>query len=83
MPISGLDGAVNKSIGTKQTLKALSKGAVKKVLVASDAEQHVVKPVLELCKEKGIEVVTVDSMKALGKACQIDVGCAVCGILEE
>ncbi|ADG81176.1 ribosomal protein L7Ae/L30e/S12e/Gadd45 [Thermincola ferriacetica] len=83
MPISGLESAKSKTVGTKQTLKALNKGLAKKVFVASDADQHVIKPVLQLCQEKGVEVVTVDSMKALGKACHIDVGCAVCAITEE
>ncbi len=83
MPISGLESARKKTVGTKQTLKALEKGLAKKVFVASDAEQHVVKPLLQKCQEKGIPVVMIDTMKNLGKACGIEVGCASAALVEE
>lgn len=83
MPVSGLDSAKKKSVGTKQTLKAINKGLAKAVFVASDAEQHIVRPIIQLCQEKGIVCETVDSMKTLGKACDIEVGCAVCAIIED
>ena len=83
MQLSGLESAKKTTVGAKQTLKALNKGLARTVFVASDADQHVLKPILELCREKGIEVVAVDSMKVLGKACHIDVGCATCAIIEE
>jgi large subunit ribosomal protein L7A len=83
MPVSSLVSAKKKSVGTKQTIKALEKGLAKKVFIASDAEQHVVKPLIRHCQEKGVPVVTVDSMKDLGKACGIEVGCASAALIEE
>lgn len=83
MPISSLESAKKKIVGTKQTLKALEKGLAKKVFIASDAEQHVVKPLLRYCQEKGIPVVTIDTMKDLGKACGIEVGCASAALIKE
>jgi len=83
VPISSLESAAKKTIGTKQTLKALEKGLAKKVFIASDAEQHVVKPLLRHCKERDIPVVMIDSMKSLGKACGIEVGCASAALVEE
>jgi len=83
MPVSGLVSAKKKSVGTKQTFKALEKGLAKKVFIASDAEQHVVKPLVQQCHAKGVPVVTVDSMKDLGKACGIEVGCASAALIEE
>lgn len=83
MPEGGLEGAKKKIIGTKQTLKALDKGLAIKVFIASDAERHVIKPLVQLCQEKGVPVVTVDTMKNLGKACGIEVGCASAAIIEE
>lgn len=83
MPISSLVSAKKKSVGTKQTIKALEKGLAKTVFIASDAEQHVVKPLVRHCQEKGVPVVTVDSMKDLGKACGIEVGCASAALIEE
>lgn len=83
MPISSLEGAQKKIVGTKQTLKALEKGLAKKVFIASDAEHHVIRPLLQCCEEKGVPVVTVDTMKNLGKACGIEVGCASAALIEE
>lgn len=71
-----------KTVGTKQTLKAVQKGIAIKVFIAKDAEPHVVMPVYDLCLEKNIEVVKVDSMAELGRACGIDVGTASVAIVE-
>ncbi len=83
MSISSLENARKKTVGTKQTLKALEKGCALKVFIASDAEQHVVKPLLRHCQEKGIPVTMIDTMKNLGKACGIEVGCASAALIEE
>lgn len=71
-----------KSIGTKQTLKAIQKGLAITVLIAEDAESHIVAPLYDLCAEKNLEVNKIESMAALGKACGIDVGTASVAILE-
>lgn len=78
-----LQAAREKTVGSKQTLKALKKGLPKKVFVAENAERHVIEPILAACREKGIPVVRVDSMKTLGKACGIKVGCASAAIIQE
>jgi large subunit ribosomal protein L7A len=83
VPNSSLESAAKKTVGTKQTLKALEKGLAKKVYIASDAEHHVIKPLLKMCEEKGVPVVMIDNMKNLGKACGIEVGCASVAVLEE
>ncbi|MEN6390047.1 MAG: ribosomal L7Ae/L30e/S12e/Gadd45 family protein [Syntrophomonas sp.] len=70
-----------KLIGTKQVKKALNKGLVKKVFLASDAEPHIIQPIEQLCHHCGVQVVMVDSMKALGHACGIEVGSAAVAIL--
>lgn len=78
-----LQAAREKTVGTKQTLKALKKGLVKEVFVAENAERHVIEPIFTACLEKGIPVVRVETMKALGKACGIKVGCASAAIIKE
>ncbi|WP_227764101.1 ribosomal L7Ae/L30e/S12e/Gadd45 family protein [Zhaonella formicivorans] len=83
MPYERLKKAAKKTIGTKQTTKAVQKGTALVVYVAKDAEPRVVNPLLRLCAEKGIEVVTVDSMLELGKACGIEVGSASAAIVSE
>ena len=83
MPYTRLKNSTKKTIGTKQTMKAVQKNTATLVYVAGDAESHVSNPLVELCKEKGIEVVIVDSMLELGKACGIEVGSASAAVIAE
>ena len=52
------------------------------VYIAEDAERCITSPLLRICEEKGFEIVYVDSMKELGKACGIKVGAATAAILK-
>jgi large subunit ribosomal protein L7A len=72
--------ASNLVIGTKQTLKALEHGTIKELIIAEDADRKVVHKIEALARKKDVPVITVDSMKKLGKACGIDVGAATVGI---
>lgn len=83
MPLSTLKAARKKIVGSKQTQKALEKGLALKVYIARDAEPQITQPIVNLCKEKGVEVVYVETMTELGKICGIDVGSASAAILEE
>lgn len=83
MPYERLRNSVKKTIGTKQTTKAVQRNEATLVYVANDAEPHVINPLIELCREKGVEVITVDSMLELGKACGIEVGSASAAIIAE
>ncbi|NMB38835.1 MAG: 50S ribosomal protein L7ae-like protein [Firmicutes bacterium] len=69
-------------VGMKQTLRALETASVEAVYIAQDADQAVVRPIIEGCKELGVNVVYVETMAELGRACQIDVGAAVACILK-
>ena len=70
-----------KTIGTKQTMKAVEKGTASCVFIAADAEKRVVLPLTELCSAKGIPVEEVATMRLLGDACEIDVGTASAAVL--
>ncbi|MHB8927281.1 MAG: ribosomal L7Ae/L30e/S12e/Gadd45 family protein [Bacillota bacterium] len=83
MPLEQLRKARTKTIGTKQTLKAIDKGKAKTVFVALDADEKVVREVLWGCQEKSIPVVRAESMAVLGKACGIEVGAASAAIVED
>lgn len=72
-----------KVAGARATQRALAKNLVRKVYVARDADEKVVKGVLDLYREKNIQVVYVNSMKELGEYCGLRVGASVCGILKE
>lgn len=73
----------HKTVGVKQTLRALEKGSVHRVYIAKDAENHVLRPIAEQCRVQGIEVLEVPTMTELGKACGIEVGAAVVALLTE
>lgn len=82
MSLERLKAARKKSIGTKQTVKAIEKGHARVVFAAQDAEEHVLRGVMDAAKEKGLEVHLVESMAVLGKACGIEVGAAAAAVLE-
>ncbi|NLY77629.1 MAG: 50S ribosomal protein L7ae-like protein [Tissierellia bacterium] len=69
-------------VGTKQVKRALKNDKVEKVYVARDAEKRVVEEIIEICKNKGIEVVYVETMKKLGQQCNIDVRAASAALLK-
>ena len=68
-------------IGIKQTTRALQNGEAAEVFVALDAETRLTAPVRALCRETGIPLEEVETMRALGQACGIEVGAAVAAIL--
>ena len=68
-------------VGTKQTLKQLEKGAVQVLFVAKDADDRVTGQVLELAKAQNVKVEFIDTMKELGKKCNIEVKTAVAAII--
>ncbi|SFJ37696.1 50S ribosomal protein L7ae-like protein [Thermoflavimicrobium dichotomicum] len=75
--------AKSLTIGTKQTKKAIEQGKAEEVFVAADADPHITDSIVAMCKERGVAVVHVDSMKELGKACGIEVGAATAAILSD
>jgi large subunit ribosomal protein L7A len=70
-------------VGMRQTVKMVENGSALAVYIARDAEEKVVAPVLQSCKEKGVQVFYADTMAELGKACGIKVGAAMCAIIEK
>lgn len=83
MPYDKLATARQKTVGAKQTIKAVEKDRVKLLFIARDADRHVTEPIIKICESKNIPLAKVDSMKSLGKACGIDVRCAIAAIIEE
>lgn len=82
MAYDQLLSARKKTVGAKQTLKAVERGYAREVFIAKNADRHVVEPILKLCMEKGVQINEVDSMQALGKACGIEVGCAAASVID-
>lgn len=71
----------SKVVGMKQCLKALENGSVKYAFIAEDADEKLLKSIKDLCNNKSVELIYVESKKTLGKACGIEVGAAVACIL--
>ena len=73
--------SLKKVIGAKQTKRAITSGEAREVYIARDAEARVIAPLRELCAERGVTVVEVDTMRELGTACGIEVGAAIAAVL--
>jgi len=81
--IERLKKARKRTVGTKQTAKAIEKHLARLVFVAQDADEHIVRNLIKSCEARDIEYVFAESMGALGKACGIEVGAASAAIIEE
>lgn len=56
-------------VGAKAVLRALSSGAVLRVIVASDAPRDTVEPVRRTALERALTLVEVPSSEELGRRC--------------
>lgn len=66
-----------KVVGLKQSRKVVKDGAAAAAFVAKDAEPKVRQPFEALCAEHKIKIYYTETCAELGKACGIEVGCAV------
>ena len=74
--------AVRKVVGLNQTKKAVNNGAAKIVFAAKDADEMFLLQIKRLCEGRPVIVDENMTMAELGSACKIDVGCAVCAVIE-
>lgn len=72
-----------KTVGIKQSMKAVESGSVIVVFIAKDSDERVIAPIKEICSKKSVEIVYVDTMKQLGKYCGIEVGAAAACLLAD
>ncbi|AYD39247.1 50S ribosomal protein L7ae-like protein [Clostridium fermenticellae] len=78
--VSRLEG--DKVIGIKQTIKAIKNCEVKTVYIAKDADEKLIRPVINLAEENALKIIYVPTMKELGHLCAIDVGASTVAILK-
>jgi len=71
-----------KVVGIKQSIRAVKEGTAHVAYIAQDADRHIIQQLETLCVEKSIEVVKVNTMEELGKACGIEVGAASAVVLK-
>jgi large subunit ribosomal protein L7A len=79
--LARLRAARARAVGTNQTAKAISRGRAAEVFVAADADRRVLDPVMRAAVERGVGLIEVESMTALGRACGIAVGAAAAAVL--
>ena len=71
-----------KTVGAKQTLKAMKRNEVTQLYIASDSDEKVTAPLQEIAEANGIPVDASHTMSELGMACHIKVKAAAVGILD-
>jgi len=69
-------------IGIKQASRALAEGIALKLFVAMDADVHLTQGLIRLAEENSTEIIYVNTMRELGRACKIDVGAATAVIIK-
>jgi len=72
-----------KVVGTKKVLKAVEKGEVAQVFLASDCDLFIYRQVSEACKAHDVPLFQVNSMKELGAASQVAVPTASAAIFKD
>ncbi|AAK81079.1 large subunit ribosomal protein L7A [Clostridium acetobutylicum] len=72
----------NKVVGMKQSLKAINEKKAQMVYIAKDAESELFQTVEKLANEHSLQIVYVDTMKELGKLCNIDVEASTAVVLK-
>ena len=77
-----LAGSIRKTVGAKQTLKAMKRNEVTQLYVANDSDEQVVGPLKAYAESAGIPVDQSFSMMELGMACHIKVKAAAVGLLK-
>lgn len=82
MTLEALKQAAQRTVGVKQTEKAVARKAAELVFIGSDADERVTGKLKELCQTNGVPVVAIESMIEVGRACGINVKAAAAAILK-
>ena len=73
---------VRKTVGAKQTLKAMKRNEVTHLYIAKDCDEQVVAPLVEASEGAHIPVDRTYTMAELGVACHIKLKAAAVGLLK-
>jgi len=74
---------VKKTVGVKQSKRAIKENNARMAYIAADAEESLVGELTDLCAEHGVPAEFVPRMDELGRACGIDVSAAVVVVLKD
>lgn len=78
-----LKSSKKKIVGLKQTVKSVKSGLIGKVYLAKDADDFIRNSILDVCKDRDVQIVYIETMKELGEACGIDIGASTAAILRD
>ena len=70
----------NKVVGTRRLVRAIQAGEIQEAYLADDADLFILRQVKEACQQANVRIVPVETMKALGAACGVEVPTAAAGI---
>lgn len=73
----------NKTVGLRESLKALKDGKVIKAYVAKDVQPELIKEFMDMCEKHLIQIEYVDSKTQLGEICGIERSATVACILKK
>lgn len=82
MTLEALKQAAQRTVGVKQTEKAVARQAAELVFIGSDADERVTGKLKELCQMNDVPVIATESMIEVGRACGINVKAAAAAILK-
>ena len=71
-----------KTVGAKQTLKAMKRNEVSALYIARDSDTKVTRPLADCAAAIGVPVNEEYTMTELGTACRIKVKAAAVGLLK-
>jgi len=71
-----------KTVGLKETLKAIKNGTIDLVIVSTNIDSSLEKVILTECSTNNISVKRAFTKQDLGKLTCLEVSCAVVGILK-
>lgn len=74
--------SANRTVGAKQTSKAIKRNLIKFVFIASDSEGRISAPIIDLCIQHQVPYDNKFNMDELGKAVNIKVSAAAVGVLK-
>ena len=78
MALEALKQAEKRTVGVKQTEKAVVRQVATVVYIASDADERVTGRLMQLCRENSVPVENTE----IGRACGINVKAAAAAILK-
>ena len=82
MALEALKQAEKRTVGVKQTEKAVVRQVAAIVYIASDADERVTGRLMQLCRENAVPVECTETMLEIGRACSINVKAAAAAVLK-